>query len=178
MHPVCARYKTSTFPRIWHLNLFTYTCVREQCRRVFFSASSQTDFLFTLFKINLCNNAILRKKKRFHMRVLRYSHGAERLRMHNIYSNLNNIKTFTPLWLNKCPRLKLRLSVSLLWHVFLMKCPKFTWSACHHFFSFVFCRPSNGSQQRIKVSNCLQNIFNNNSNNCFLSWFKYRSERW
>lgn len=84
------------------------------------------------------------------MHMLRYSHGAERLRMHNFYSNLNNIKTFTPLWLNKCPRLKLSLSVPLLWHVFLMKCPKFTWSACHHFFSFVFCRPSSGNQPKIK----------------------------
>lgn len=39
--------------------------------------------------------------------------------------------------------------------MFLMKCPKFTWSICHHFFSFVFCRPSNGNQLRIEVFHCL-----------------------
>lgn len=60
----------------------------------------------------------------------------------------------------KCPWLKLCLSLPLLWRPFLMKCPKFTWSICHHFFSFVFDRLWNGNQPRIQVFHCLQNMFN------------------
>lgn len=126
-----------------------------------------SDFLFTLFFFFLnkpeqqCNTE---KRKRFHMRMLRYSHSVERLRMHNIYSNLNNIKTFTLIVTQQVARGYNCLSVSLLWHVFLMKCPKFTWSACHHFFSFVFCRPSNGNQPKINVFHWLvrlQNVLTN-----------------
>lgn len=118
------------------------------------------------------------KRRRFHTHILRYSHGAEMLRMPNCYSNLNNIKTFTPLWLNKCPRLKLCLSFSLLWHGFLMKCSKFTWSACHHFFGSVFCRPSNGNEPRINIFHCLLLHLKISLYffNCSLLWFKYQRQ--
>lgn len=83
--------------------------------RIFFPACGQTDFLFSFLNKPEKQTATLREERKFHMT---YSHGAERLRTHNFYSNMNNIKTFTPLWLNKCPRLKVCLSESLLWHTF------------------------------------------------------------
>ena len=80
---------------------------RQELFFFFFQRPVKQIFSFAPFLTNLSVDIIPRIEKRFRVHMLRYSHGAERLRMHNIYSNMNNIKkTLAPLWLNKCPRLK------------------------------------------------------------------------
>lgn len=125
MHPL---RRARAFPRIWHLNFLSrYALVR---------ALEGTERLLSWIFQNFNKPEL--KLDRFHMQMLRYSHGAKRLRWCIIFTVTWIIsKHLRSLWLsNDC------LSRSLLWHVFLMKCPKFTWNARHRVLGFVFHRPS------------------------------------
>lgn len=121
---------------------------------------------------------------------LRYSHSAERLRMHNIYSNLNNIRTFTLIVTQQVGK-TLSFSLFVVAHVFnempriYLKrlSPLFQF---RFFFFFFFCRPSNGNQLRINVFHSflvrLENSLTNKKKNvqflgvqlerCESKWYK------
>lgn len=66
---------------------------------------------------------------------------------------MNNIQTLGSSHSAPCRN---NLLVALMWCVFLMKCPIFTWITCHRFFfSFILCKPSNRSQLKVKIFHCL-----------------------